>query len=57
MWVVINGDEHTRVKTLEEGAQLMDELLKQNPKDRIQLIHNDVYKTRDDKKTKRGKRS
>ena len=57
MWVVINGDEHTRVKTLEEGAQLMDELLKQNPKARIQLVHNDVYKTRDDKKTKRGKRS
>ena len=57
MWVVINGEKHTRVKTLEEGAQLMDKLLKQNPKDRIQLVHNDVYKMRDDKKTKRGKRS
>lgn len=57
MWVVINGKEHIRVKTLEEGSKLMEEILKQNPGNTVQLIPNEVYNTREDRKTKRGKRS
>ena len=57
MWVLINGKEHIRVKTLEEGSKLIEEILKQNPGQRVQLISNDVYNTREDRKTKRGKRS
>ena len=57
MWVVINGDEHIKVKTLQEGSKLVDELMKQNPNTRIQLIPGSVYNTREDRKTKRGKRS
>ena len=57
MWVVINGSEHIKVKTLQEGSELVDELLKQNPNTRIQLIPGSVYNTREDRKTKRGKRS
>ena len=57
MWVVINGSEHIKVKTLQEGSELVDKLLKQNPNTRIELIPGSVYNTRDDRKTKRGKRS
>ena len=57
MWVLINGKEHIRVKTLEEGSKLIEEILKQNTGQRVQLIPSDVYNTREDRKTKRGKRS
>lgn len=57
MWVVINDKEHIRVKTLEEGSKLVDDILKQNPNYTVQLIPNEVYNTREDRKTKRGKRS
>ena len=57
MWVIINGKEHIRVKTLEEGSELMEKILKENPGHTVQLIPNEVYNTREDRKTKRGKRS
>ena len=56
-WIVINGDQHTAVNSLEEGSTYLDQLLKQNPKAVVKLIPHAEYLKLDTRKRKRGKNS
>lgn len=57
MWVVMNGDEHKIVKTIEEASELLSEYARQSSPNEVKMITLEEYKYRSDRKAKRGKRS
>lgn len=57
MWVVINGDEHIKAKTLEEATELLTEKARVSAPNTVRLITLEEYNQWEGRKRKRGKKS
>lgn len=57
MWVVINGDEHIKVKTLEKATELLTEKAREATPNTVRLITLKEYNGWDGRKRKRGKKA
>ena len=57
MWVLINGDEHIKAKTLEEATELLYKKAKETTPNTVRLITLEEYNEWEGKKRKRGKKS
>ena len=57
MWVLINGEEHIKVKTLEEATELLHKKAKETAPNTVRLITLEEYNEWEGKKRKRGKKS
>ena len=57
MWVLINGDEHIKAKTLEEATELLHKKAKETAPNTVRLITLEEYNEWEGKKRKRGKKS
>ena len=56
-WVLVDGDKHIIVNSLDEGSNLIDQIMKQRNQANVKLITFEDYLKRDDRKRKRGKKS
>ena len=56
MWVIINGEEHLHVKSLEEAVSLLEAKTRETGA-QVRMITLDDYNEWEYKKTKRGKKS
>ena len=57
MWVIINGDEHIKVKTLEKATELLTEKARESTPNTVRLITLQEYNEWDGRKRKRGKKA
>ena len=57
MWVVINGDEHIKAKTLEEATELLYKKATEAAPNAVRLITLQEYNEWDGRKRKRGKKA
>ena len=57
MWVLINGKEHIKIKSLEEATELLYKKATESAPNKVKLITLEEYNKWDGRKTKRGKRS
>lgn len=57
MWVVINGEEHIKVKTLEEGTDLLSSKAREAAPNKVRLITLEEYNEWEGRKRKRGKKA
>ena len=57
MWVIINGDEHIRVKTLEKATELLTEKARESAPNTVRLITIKEYNEWEGRKRKRGKKA
>lgn len=57
MWVVINGNEHIKAKTLEEATELLYKKATESTPNTVRLITIEEYNQWEGKKRKRGKKA
>ena len=57
MWVIINGNEHIKVKTLERATELLTEKARESTPNTVRLITLHEYNEWDGRKRKRGKKA
>lgn len=57
MWVLVNGNEHIKVKTLEEGTELLTQKARESTPNLVKLLTLEEYNHWDGRKRKRGKKS
>lgn len=57
MWVLINGDEHINIKTLEEATELLTKKAREHSPNEVRLITLKEYNEWEGRKRKRGKKS
>lgn len=57
MWVVINGNEHIKAKTLEEATELLYKKATESTPNAVRLITLEEYNQWEGKKRKRGKKA
>lgn len=57
MWVIINGDEHIKVKTLEKATELLTEKARESAPNTVRLITIKEYNEWEGRKRKRGKKA
>lgn len=57
MWVVINGNEHIKAKTLEEATELLHKKATEAAPNTVRLITLQEYSEWEGRKTKRGKKA
>ena len=57
MWVVINGDEHIKAKTLEEATELLYKKATESAPNTVRIITLEEYNKWECRKRKRGKKS
>lgn len=57
MWVLIDGDEHIKVQTLEEGTELLTKKARESTPNIVKLIPLSDYNKWEGRKRKRGKKS
>ena len=57
MWVVISGEEHIKVKTLEEATKLLTIKARESEPNQVQVITLQQYQSWEGRKRKRGKKS
>ena len=57
MWVLINGEEHIKVKTLEEATELLYKKATEAAPNTVRLITLEEYNQWEGRKRKRGKKA
>ena len=57
MWVIINGDEHIKVKTLEKATELLTQKARESAPNTDRLITIKEYNEWEGRKRKRGKKA
>lgn len=57
MWVIINGDEHIKVKTLEKATELLTQKARESAPNTVRLITIKEYNEWEGRKRKRGKKA
>lgn len=56
-WFFIDGEDHTQIDSLQEGIELMNQSMKQNPNKLVRLLDQSQYRIWEGRKRKRGKNS
>jgi hypothetical protein len=56
-WIIINGDQHTKIDDFTEGLRQLNELSRLYPSKSIHLLREDEYLESGYYKRKRGKKA